>query len=251
MPASWSRPTPSPCRLPLLQVRTAHLVKVLTHLLKFRQTSGREGTGVTPNPAGEGHLASHDGHQRITPTAPHPHSGGRRDYFRQRPLAAGRPPPQRRHAPPYTCVAGRFTLLFAQPLVRIRRMRTDQVTLHPDGRVLVRFNTDPVDMPELVGQIVPQHLARHGGPSYVSRNSGWLIPGGIPRNPKMAENMQSQLVEHGIKPRQSCKAALFQLASEIPAAVLVDLVGFSISTATRWVALASEDGSRYIADRAG
>lgn len=154
MPASWSRPTPSPCRLPLLQVRTAHLVKVLTHLLRFRQTSGREGTGVTPNPAGEGHLASHDGHQRTTPTALHPHSGARRDSFRQRPLAAGRPPPQRRHAPPYTCVAGRFTLLFAQPLVRIRRMRTDQVTLHPDGRVLVRFNTVPVDMPE--------HLARHG-----------------------------------------------------------------------------------------
>ena len=130
-------------------------------------------------------------------------------------------------------------------------MRTDQITLHPDGRVLVTFNTDPVDMPEPVDQIVREHLARHWAPPYVSRDTGWLFPGGIPRNPKLAENIRSQLVEHGIKPHQSRKAALFQLASEIPAAVLVDLVGFSINMATRWVALASSDGSRYIADRAG
>jgi hypothetical protein len=55
---------------------------------------------------------------------------------------------------PYTRVAGLFTLLFAQPLVRIRRMLTEQVTLHPDGWVLVRFKTVQVEMPAHVGPVV-------------------------------------------------------------------------------------------------
>jgi len=45
-------------------------------------------------------------------------------------------------------------------------------------------------------------------------------------------------------------AAMFQLASEMPSAVLADILGRSPSNAGRWAALSAHDWSQYTAQRA-
>ena len=67
-----------------------------------------------------------------------------------------------------------------------------------------------------------------------------------PRRPALAtENFRSQLVALGIAPNQARKAAMFQLAAEMPAPVLADLLGLSATTASRWASLAARDWSQY------
>ena len=150
---------------------------------------------------------------------------------------------------PYTRIAGLFMLLFAQPLAVICAMRTDQVRLHPDDTVTVTFDTDAIQLPDPLDDLVRQHLTRRGQASYVARDNGWLFPGGIPGRHLNTENIRSQLVERGIQPSHARNAAMFDLAAQIPVPVLADLLGIATSTATRWAALAAKDWSRYIADR--
>jgi hypothetical protein len=124
-------------------------------------------------------------------------------------------------------------------------MHTAQVTL-TDDRVLVRFQNTPVEMPEPLDALIREHITRRGQAPYASRNGRWLVPGGIPGNALATENIRSQLVERGIKPHNSRKAALFQLATEVPTPILADLLGVSIKTATNWASLAARDWNTYI-----
>ncbi len=148
----------------------------------------------------------------------------------------------------YVRIAGLLTLLFAQPLTTICRMRTHQVRLDPD-HVLVTFDREAVLMPPGLDDLIRQHLGRRGRASYVSRDNGWLFPGGIPGQPLQTENVRAQLVELGIKPHDNRKIALFQLAATIPTPVLADLIGIAPKTAVRWATLNSRSWSAYIAER--
>ena len=150
----------------------------------------------------------------------------------------------------YVRVAGLFTLLFAQPLARITRMRADQVTTGDDGHVTVTFDTVPIDLPESLERLVLAHLARRGQASYASRPDHWLFPGGIPGKHLATENIRGQLVERGIQPSTARMAAMFQLASEMPSSVLADILGRSRTSAARWAALSAHDWSQYTAQRA-
>ena len=150
----------------------------------------------------------------------------------------------------YTRLGGLFTLLFAQPLSSIVAMRTNQVTITACGRVDVAFSTIPVQMPAIVDQIIRNHLQQRGKSLYASRRTDWLFPGGKPGRHLETENIRAQLVAIGIKPYESRKAALFQLAGEMPAPVLAELLGIADTTAADWAKLAARDWTGYIADRA-
>ena len=149
----------------------------------------------------------------------------------------------------YSRVAGLLTLLFAQPLARILRMRADQVTTTPDGRVAVTFDTVPIELPAPLDRLVREQLSRPGQAGYVSHPDRWLFPGGIPGNHLATENVRSQLVARGIQPSAARKAALFHLAAQMPTPVLAEMLGLATNTAVRWGALAARDWSRYTADR--
>ena len=62
---------------------------------------------------------------------------------------------------------------------RIAAMRTDQVNT-TDGAVHVTFNSTPIQMPPLLDDLLQDHLTRRGQGLYVSRDNGWLFPGGSP-----------------------------------------------------------------------
>lgn len=146
----------------------------------------------------------------------------------------------------YARIGGLFMLLFAQPLMDICAMTTNQITLTDDARVLVTFDATPVQMPPILDALIRQHLDRPGVPSIASGDHGWLFPGRNPGRHLATENFRKELVDHGIHPARSRHAALFSLAGALPAPVLI---GIADTTATRWAALAARDWSSYIAAR--
>lgn len=149
----------------------------------------------------------------------------------------------------YVRIAGLFMLLFAQPLARICHMRTSQIDTS-NGRTTVTFDAVPIEMPEPLAGLVRQQAQSRGNASYASRDNGWLFPGGIPGRPLNTENIRGPLVAIGIRPHASRKAALFQLAAQVPAPILAELVGISQNNAAKWAALASRDWATYISHRA-
>jgi hypothetical protein len=149
----------------------------------------------------------------------------------------------------YTRIAGLFLLLYAQPLSRVCRMRADQITQSGDGTVTVNFDTVPIELPDPLDQLLRDHFDRRGQASYASRPDRWLFPGGLPGKHLVTENVRSQLVARGIQPSHARKAAMFQLAAEIPTPILAELLGLAPTTATRWATLAARDWSYYTAMR--
>lgn len=148
----------------------------------------------------------------------------------------------------YVRVGGLFMLLFAQPLTTICAMKTSQVKVD-EGRLFVTFDRTPIEMPEPLDDLIQQHMTRRGQASYASRNNQWLFPGGAPGKHLTTENIRRQLVDRGIKPQASRHAALFQLAAEVPHAILADMLGISATTATRWATLSSRTWGHYSASR--
>lgn len=149
----------------------------------------------------------------------------------------------------YTRLGGLLTLLFAQPLSRIVAMHTSQVTVARDT-VHVCFSTLPIQMPPVLDDLIREHLQHRGKSLYASRDSGWLFPGGNPGRHLATENIRAQLVAIDIKPYESRKATLFQLAGDIPAPVLAELIGITNKRAADWARLAARDWTSYIAERA-
>jgi hypothetical protein len=149
----------------------------------------------------------------------------------------------------YTRLAGLFTLLFAQPLSRIVAMRTNQITFE-DQNVYVAFSHVPIQMPVVLDDLIREHLGHRGKSLYVARDTGWLFPGGNPGRHLTTENIRSQLVDIGIKPYEFRKATLFQLASDMPAPILAELIGITDKNAANWAHLAARDWTGYIALRA-
>lgn len=149
----------------------------------------------------------------------------------------------------YTRIGGLFTLLFAQSLTRIVSMRTSQVTLSADG-VTVAFSDLPIPMPPILDDLIRDHLNDTGTSPYGRHNTDWLFPGGRPGRHLQTENIRKQLVEIGIAPLQSRKAALYQLAADTPAPILAELLGTSQKNAASWAGLAARDWTSYVASRA-
>ncbi|WP_220794078.1 hypothetical protein [Nocardioides pelophilus] len=149
---------------------------------------------------------------------------------------------------PYTRIAGLFTLLFAQRMADIVAMKTSQIS-HADGLLHVTFNNTAIAMPPPLDNLIAGHLTERGMSLHASRDTGWLFPGGSPGRHIATENIRKQLVAIGLKPYEGRKATLFQLAADIPAPVLGDLIGISHKNAADWARLAARDWRSYIADR--
>lgn len=81
--------------------------------------------------------------------------------------------------------------------------------------------------------------------------SPWLFPGHLPGRPITASRLGERLRLLGVRALPGRRAALLQLAAEVPAAVLADLLNLTPGTATRWTRHAAGDWSRYAAELTG
>jgi hypothetical protein len=76
----------------------------------------------------------------------------------------------------------------------------------------------------------------------------WLFPGGAPARPLSTGRLILRLKALGVPARVSRNSALMDLAAELPAAVLSQLLGLHINTAARWTDEAGNTRPDYAAE---
>ncbi|GAA1928738.1 hypothetical protein [Streptantibioticus ferralitis] len=79
-------------------------------------------------------------------------------------------------------------------------------------------------------------------------DSPWLFPGGQPGRPISAWAMGERLRKLGIRLAETRSTAPFQLATELPAAVLARTLGTDITVAVKWQRAAAGDWGAYAAE---
>ena len=146
-------------------------------------------------------------------------------------------------------VAGLLVLLYAQQPAAISRLSIDDIDI-TDDNVAVRLGREPVNVPEPLAELIRQLVAdRHGHARIGDQgHSRWLFPGGRPGQPVSSYQLGERLHHIGLQPGQARSTALFQLASELPAAILARLLGIHISVAVKWQRASSGDWTNYAAD---
>jgi hypothetical protein len=146
-------------------------------------------------------------------------------------------------------LAGLLVLLYAQPVARVARLTTGHVTAS-GATVQIRLGPAPITLPEPVAGLARQFLdGKHGHATIGAAGpSPWLFPGGQPGRPVSSGHLGQRLKDLGIHPGQARSTALFQLASELPAALLARMLGIHIDVATTWQRISAGDWMAYAAD---
>ncbi|GAA2290839.1 hypothetical protein GCM10010402_56540 [Actinomadura luteofluorescens] len=132
-------------------------------------------------------------------------------------------------------VAGLLVLLFAQPMATIAALQTGQI-LHKDDRVALLLGQEPLELPDQVGILVLELAANRRVHSMTGRDqpTPWLFPGRNGERHVTRQQLAKNLRKLGIYSQPSRNAALLDLASELPAAVLARLLGMSVRNASKW-----------------
>ena len=146
-------------------------------------------------------------------------------------------------------VAGLLLLLYAQQPATISRLTLGHIQAG-DGEVRLQLGREPVVLPEpLAGLILHLAAARRGHATTGDQGtSPWLLPGGRPGQPISPYRLSERLRQIGIQPGPARSAALFQLATELPAAILARMLGIHIDVAVAWQRISAGDWMTYAAD---
>ena len=105
-------------------------------------------------------------------------------------------------------------------------------------------------LPEPLATLVTQLAVTRRGHAAIGGQhaSPWLFPGGQPGRPISAARMTERLRQLGIHSGRARSATLFQLATDLPAALLARLLGIHITVAVAWRRAGAGDWAAYAAD---
>jgi hypothetical protein len=145
--------------------------------------------------------------------------------------------------------AGLLVLLYAQGPAAISRLTLDQVQMDNDI-VRLRLGAEPVVIPEPLAALACHLVATRHGHAALGHRAGsrWLFPGGQPGRSISAFRLGERLRQLGLQPGPSRSTALFQLATDLPAALLARMLGIHISVAVAWQRASAGDWTDYAAD---
>jgi hypothetical protein len=106
--------------------------------------------------------------------------------------------------------------------------------------------------------VLPEPLAAHALHLVTTRRghatigdqgtSPWLLPGGRPGQAISPYRLSERLHMIGVHPGPARSTALFQLATELPAAILARMPGIHIKVAVAWQQASAGDWMTYAAD---
>lgn len=148
-------------------------------------------------------------------------------------------------------VVGSLFLLLGLQITKVLRLTTRDVWL--DGNtVRLHLNGHHVGLPPRIAAIVGQRLEQAEAVWESNRYASttpWLFPGHNPARPLCLQSMHIQLRKHDLKRLAGRNAARLALAGDVPASILAEVTGTSVSNATRWATLAKRDWTQYIATR--
>ncbi|MFL6119670.1 hypothetical protein [Actinophytocola sp.] len=148
-------------------------------------------------------------------------------------------------------VAGLLLLLYAQPLARTAVTTLDQITQRLNDRaVQLRLGAAQLILPSPLDALMLELVDRRHGHAVLGRTQDltWLFPGGAAGRPISARQLMRRLHRLGIHARLSRNTALMNLAAQLPASVLSDLLNLHVGTATAWNELAGNTRSGYAAE---
>lgn len=137
-------------------------------------------------------------------------------------------------------------LLYAQPLSRIHRLTTDDLT-DQDGELHLHLGDPPTPVPEPVATLLRQLAATVTEHRGVLAPGTWLFPGKLAGQPIAYHTLGKSLRKLGFPLMDARVSALRQLVLQAPAPVIADALGFHQTTATRQVANAGGTWNRYAA----
>ncbi|WP_229070835.1 hypothetical protein [Actinoplanes sp. DH11] len=146
-------------------------------------------------------------------------------------------------------VAGLILLLFAQPLTRISTLTIDQID--DDGVLLtLTLGAEPIQIPPPLDDLLRALRDRRQGHAAIGRTDSnpWLFPGGVPGGHLSSHQLQRNMKALGVHARPARNTSLIDLAADLPAVVLSQLLDLHLSTATRWTATAGSPAADYAAD---
>jgi hypothetical protein len=146
-------------------------------------------------------------------------------------------------------LAGLLVLLYAQWPATISRLTLDHLD-HNGDQVRLHLGGEPVILPEPLADLTRGLAATRRGHAGLGDQgtSPWLFPGGQPGRPISAFRLAERLRQLGLRSGQARSAALFQLATELPAALLARLLGIHVSVAVAWQRASGGDWTHYAAD---
>ena len=146
-------------------------------------------------------------------------------------------------------VAGLLVLLYAQWPATISQLTLSHVEAS-DDQVRIQLGREPVVLPEPLDALVLQLAATRQGHAAIGDQgtSPWLFPGGQPGRPISAYQLAERLRQIGIRSGQSRSTALFQLATDLPAAILARMLGIHITVAVAWQRASAGDWAAYAAE---
>lgn len=145
--------------------------------------------------------------------------------------------------------AGLLVLLYAQTAAAISRLTLDHVDA-TNGEVRLRLGAEPIVVPEPLASLILDLIASRRGHAAIGElgTSPWLFPGGQPGRPISASRITERLRALGLRAGPARSTALFQLATELPAAVLARMLGIHIKAAVQWQQVSSGDWAPYAAE---
>jgi hypothetical protein len=146
-------------------------------------------------------------------------------------------------------LAGLLVLLYAQGTTAISLMTVEQIH-DDDHEVRLQLGHVPIHLPEPVATLARTVAANRKGHATIGAltPSSWLFPGGQPGRPISSTHLTQRLNNLGISPSQARSTALFQLATEIPAAILARTLGIHTDVAVTWQRHSAGDWTTYAAE---
>ena len=146
-------------------------------------------------------------------------------------------------------LAGLLVLLYAQWPAAISRLTVDHIHAG-DERVRIRLGEEPVVLPEPVAALALTVVANRRGKAAVGDpgSSPWLFPGGQPGRPISPYALTERLRQLGLQPGRDRSTTLFQLATDLPAAILARMLGIHITVAVAWQRASAGDWTDYAAE---
>jgi hypothetical protein len=144
--------------------------------------------------------------------------------------------------------AGLLVLFYAQWPAAISRLTLARIEAN-DRDVRLRLGPSPVVLPEPLAGLTLHLVATRQGHAVLGHQacSPWLFPGGQPGRSISAFRLGERLRQLGLRPGQSRSTALFQLTTELPAALLARMLGIHISVAVAWQRASAGDWTDYAA----
>lgn len=148
-------------------------------------------------------------------------------------------------------VAGTLLLLYAQPLVRVARLRADAVeTSETSGTMRITFGTHPVPVPQPLAELLEGHLrSRPNLRTGSNAVSPWLFPGTRAGQHLHPNTIMDRLRSLGIDLRGARNTALDEHLAITPPPLVADALGYSHQVAFLHADNAGDAWARYVNQR--